>query len=113
MSEKMTDERLTMIGVWVAAKGKRRSWERELLEEVRRLRSEAIVWHPWPGEKPEFQKKYLVTSQAENKESRRVTDTSSFNLSRGYFTFDGEGWDDCMLNPIIAWAEMPAPYGGV
>ena len=80
----------------------------DLLKEVRRLRAEAIVWHPWPGEKPPVSGFYLVTASwnAANNPKKKLRETHHDN------------WDAlrnswAMLpTRITAWAELPAPYGG-
>jgi len=75
----------------------------ELLAEVRRLRSEAIVWHPWPGEKPPDPHGYLITF---------VDEFDSAPSIMICFWYGDDSWDLSGYDKITAWAELPAPYGG-
>ena len=70
----------------------------ELVDEIRRLCAEAIVWHPWPGEKPERERYYLIS----------VKDQLDIALE----SWTAGKWDTYYDDLITAWAELPAPYKG-
>ena len=61
-------------------------------------------WHKYPNEKPKEVDEYLVTV---NCGYFNITSTS--NWKNGHFT-DYEN-EPGKIGSIIAWAEMPEPYG--
>jgi len=102
MCKPMTDERLEAIDQDLNGPLSEVSFSvqtiRDILKEVRRLRAEAIVWHPWPGEKPERERYYLISTKDQ-------VDISLDSWTRGR-------WGIFHHVDITAWAELPAPYGG-
>ena len=120
MSEEITEKWLNEIGGMVELEmtpslsttlpQREPTWEEDkilkLIEEVRRLRSEAIVWHPWPGEEPPRSDVYLV-------EVLWSGGLSSFGL----YKWDGGNthspWGVSKGSKVVAWQVLPEPYGGV
>lgn len=64
---------------------------------------ETSSWHPYPKEKPDSLKNYLITMHYP------VTD--KYDIRVGWF---GDwGWhieDELYSDEVIAWAELPKPY---
>jgi len=108
MCKPMTDEQLAKVERIV--KDVDVSLFNDLLKEVKRLRAEAIVWHPWPGERPE---KY---------EDERDEDYLVRINYPGRVFFDVISYDSCLdrfdihhgfLDWIESWAEIPESWKGV
>jgi len=78
-----------------------------LLAEVRRLRAEAIEWHPYPSKLPPQSKQYLVTLVHGGHRVRSVY--------KAYWHSLRMGWsqpDTSIQRGVIAWAEVPEPWEG-
>ena len=112
MCKPMTDERLEELLELIEAPGVEELYleANELLTEVRRLRAEAIVWHPWPGETPKSTDNYLVTCTGEG--TIKYTYMDWFDADAGTWVDESFGTTSGFTNDIIRWAEMPAPDGG-
>ena len=113
MCKPMTDERLEELFRLIKTPGDSVIYDSELdwlIREVRRLRAEAIVWHPWGGEKPEVLDLYLVTFENDDGDfveiMRYIPKVCKWEIER-----NGE-WKHFCGSSITAWTEMIAPYGG-
>lgn len=82
----------------------------DLLDDVRRLRAEAIVWHPWPGVRPDKYGLHQVT----------IKDMDTLYRTTGILNWHDEWqvpgtrqrWEERFRHTIIRWTEVSAPYGG-
>lgn len=76
---------------------------REFLNEVRRLRAEAIEWHPWPGERPTVYAEYEV--MFEDQSGGRY-------IEKCRWWAGSNKWEGERRVKIVAWSVVTAPWGG-
>jgi len=70
--------------------------------EVDSLKSEAIVWHPWPGEKPKTNDQFILSSKfSDGREMTNIDEWDTGRMEWSKFAYS---------SAITAWAELPAPY---
>jgi hypothetical protein len=73
------------------------------LDEIKRLRDKAIIWHKWPGEKPKKDGLYLV----------RADYFGNIEYICAKFHSDVNFWTGPYIaeKTITCWAEIPRPEG--